>query len=105
MDKSFIIILIAIGVIGFSSSAYIFSENEIVGEVDLISKFTSDKTKYLDKINECINENTTSEGSITLNSFSSSLLYDLKVRAENTDNIDELEFLLDQVYKTTNCKP
>lgn len=50
-------------------------------------------------------ENTTVDGSIALNSFTASLLYDLKERAENAENIDELEFLLEQVYKTTNCKP
>ena len=94
MDKSFVVILIAITVIAFSSSAYIFSDN-----------FPSDKEEYLTKINECMEENTTVAGSIALNSFTASLLYDLKERAENAENIDELEFLLEQVYKTTNCKP
>ena len=105
LDKSFVIILIAIAIIGFSSSAYIFSENEIIGEINLMSEFTEDKTKYLDKINKCINENTAAEGTIALNSFSASILQDLHQRAKNANSVDELEFLLNQVYNTTNCKP
>ena len=105
MDKSFVVILIAITVIAFSSSAYIFSENQILGNINIASNFPSDKDEYLTKINECMEENTTVDGSIALNSFTASLLYDLKERAENAENIDELEFLLEQVYKTPNCKP
>ena len=62
-------------------------------------------TEYLDKINKCIIENTAAEGTIALNSFSAEILQDLHQRAKNANSIDELEFLLNQVYQTTNCEP
>ena len=105
MDKSFVIILVAIAVIAFSSSAYIFSENQLIGNNDLLNMLKSDRIEYINTINKCIDENTTADGSIALNSFTSSLLHDLKVRAQAAESIDELEDILDQVYKTTDCKP
>ena len=105
LDKSFVIILVAIAVIAFSSSAYIFSENQLIGNNDLMNMFKSDRTEYINTINKCIDENTTVDGSIALNSFTSTLLHDLKVRAQAAESIDELEDILDQVYKTTDCKP
>jgi len=105
MDKSFVIILVAIAVIAFSSSAYIFSENQIIENVNMQSVFSSDRTEYINKINKCLDENTTVDGSIALNSFTSSLLHDLKERAQTAESIDELEDILDQVYNTTTCKP
>ena len=105
MDKSFVIILVAIAVIAFSSSAYIFSENQIIENINIQSVFTSDRTEYINKINKCLEENTTLDGSIALNSFTTSLLHELKERAQTAENIDELEAILTQVYNATTCKP
>ena len=105
MDKSFLIIVISVAVIGFSASAYIFSENKIIDNVGLIGSFSSDRMEYINKINNCINENTNVDDSITLNSFTATILRDLQERAVKAETIDELEFILDQVYKTTSCKP
>ena len=105
LDKSFVIILVAIAVIAFSSSAYIFSENQIIENIDMQSIFSSDRTEYINKINKCLDENTTVDGSIALNSFTTSLLLELKERAQTTENIDELEAILTQVYNATTCKP
>ena len=105
MDKSFVIVLIAIAIIGFSSSAYIFSENQIIENIDMQNIFSSDRTEYINKINKCLEENTSVDGSIALNSFTSSLLHDLKERAQTAESIDELEDILTQVYSTTTCKP
>ena len=97
--------MVAIAVIAFSSSAYIFSENQLIGNNDLLNMLKSDRIEYINTINKCIDENTTADGSIALNSFTSSLLHDLKVRAQAAESIDELEDILDQVYKITDCKP
>tara|TARA_B100000029_G_scaffold325324_1_gene317845 strand:- start:146 stop:463 length:318 start_codon:yes stop_codon:yes gene_type:complete len=105
MDKSFLIIVISVAVIGFSASAYIFSENKIIDNVGLVDSFSSDRMEYINKINNCINENRAADDSITLNSFSAGLLNDLRERAAKAETVDELEFILDQVYKTTSCKP
>ena len=105
MDKSFVIVLIAIAIIGFSSSAYIFSENQIIKNIEMPSIFSSDRTEYINKINKCLDENTIVDDSIALNSFTTTLLHDLKVRAQATESIDELEDILEQVYNTTTCKP
>ena len=105
LDKSFVIILVAIAVIAFSSSAYIFSENQIIENINMQSIFSSDRAEYINKINKCLDENTTVDGSIALNSFTASLLHELKERAQTTESIDELEDILDQVYNATTCKP
>jgi len=105
MDKSFLIIVISVAIIGFSASAYIFSENKIIDNIGLIDSFSSDRMDYINKINKCINENTNDDASITLNSFTATVLRDLQERAINAETVDELEFILDQVYKTTSCKP
>ena len=94
LDKSFVIILVAIAVIAFSSSAYIFSENQIIENIDMQNIFSSDRTEYINKINKCLEENTSVDGSIALNSFTSSLLHDLKERAQTAESIDELEDIL-----------
>ena len=65
----------------------------------------SDRIEYINTINKCIDENTTADGSIALNSFTTSLLLELKERAQTTENIDELEAILTQVYNATTCKP
>jgi len=105
LDKSFVIILVTIAVIAFSSSAYIFSENQIIENIDMQSIFSSDRTEYINKINKCLDENTIVDDSIALNSFTASLLRDLKERAQTTESIDELKDILDQVYSATTCKP
>jgi len=105
MDKSFVIVLIAITVIGFSSSAYIFSETQIIENIDMQSIFSSDRTEYINKINKCLDENTTADGSIAINSFTASVLNDLKERAQTAESIDELKSILTQVYNATTCKP
>ena len=105
MDKSFLIIVISVAIIGFSASAYIFSENKIIGNIGIIDSFSSDRMDYINKINNCIDENTNADASITLNSFTATVLRDLQERAINAETVDELEFILDQVYKTTSCKP
>ena len=73
--------------------------------MNLLNNSSSDRMEYVNKINSCIEENTTADGAIALNSFTASLLHDLKNRASNADSIEELEFILNQVYKTTSCKP
>ena len=73
--------------------------------VRLVDSFSSDRMVYINKINNCIVENTNADASITLNSFTASVLHDLQERAKKAETIDELEFILDQVYKTTSCKP
>jgi len=105
MDKSFLIIVISVAIIGFSASAYIFSESKIIDNIGLIDNFSSDRMDYINKINNCIDENTNADASITLNSFTATVLRDLQERAINAETVDELEFILDQVYKTTSCKP
>jgi len=105
MDKSFLIIVISVAIIGFSASAYIFSESKIIDNIGLIDSFSSDRMDYINKINNCIDENTNADASITLNSFTATVLRDLQERAINAETVDELEFILDQVYKTTSCKP
>ena len=105
LDKSFVIILVAIAVIAFSSSAYIFSENQIIENINMQSIFSSDRAEYINKINKCLDENTTVDGSIALNSFTASVLHDLKERAQTTESIDELEDILYQLYNATTCKP
>ena len=104
MGKGFPIIIAIVAIIGFSSSAYFFSQTDITIESPIDIEVQS-KNSVMQEIESCIEQNLAGESSIALNSFTSSLLHDLKERAQTAESIDELEDILDQVYNATTCKP
>ena len=68
MGKVFPITIIVVAVIGFLSSAYLFSESNLSIENPITIKTQSDNS-VIQEINRCIEQNLAGDSSIALNSF------------------------------------
>ena len=104
MDKVFPIIIAVVAIIGFSSSAYFFSQSDITIENPIAIEIQS-KNSVMQEIESCIEQNLAGESSIALNSFNTNMLLTLKEAAMETDNDDELEKIKQKLYTLTNCRP
>ena len=103
MGKMFLIVVVAVGIIGFSSSAYFFSESEISIESP-ISIETQSSNSVMQEIESCIEENL-AWGSISLNSFNTNMLLTLKEAASEAESDNELEEIRQRLHSLTDCKP
>ena len=104
MDKGFPIIIAAVAIIGFSSSAYFFSQTDITIESPIAIEVQS-KNSVMQEIESCIKQNLAGESSIALNSFNTNMLLTLKEAAIEADNDDELEKIKQKLYTLTDCRP
>jgi hypothetical protein len=104
MDKVFPIIIAAVAIIGFSSSAYFFSQTDITIESPIAIEVQS-KNSVMQEIESCIEQNLAGESSIALNSFNTNMLLTLKEAAIEADNDDELEKIKQKLYTLTDCRP
>ena len=104
MDKVFPIIIAVVAIIGFSSSAYFFSQSDITIESPIAIEVQS-KNSVMQEIESCIEQNLAGESSIALNSFNTNMLLTLKEAAMETDNDDELEKIKQKLYTLTDCRP
>ena len=104
MGKMFPIIIAVVAIVGFSSSAYFFSQTDITIESPIAIEVQS-KNAVMQEIESCIEQNLAGESSIALNSFNTNMLLTLKEAAMETDNDDELEKIKQKLYTLTNCKP
>ena len=103
MGKIFPIIIIAVAIIGFSSSAYLFSESDI--SIDSpISIETQNDNLVLQEIEECIEQNLAG-GSVALNSFNTNMLLTLKESASEAKTDKELNEISERFHRLTDCKP
>ena len=89
MGKMFPIVVIVVAIIGFSSSAYFFSETEISIETPVTIE-TQNNNSVMEEIEACIEENLAG-GSISLNSFNTNMLLTLKEAANEAETENELE--------------
>ena len=89
--------VIAVDVIGFAASSYFFSGQTI--SVD----WMFDKSKYIQKIDACLETQTS--GNISLNSFATNFVTNLKEQAEAAESEDEIKEILDKLYEITSCGP
>ena len=103
MGKIFPIVVVAIAIIGFSSSAYFFSESEISIESP-ITVVTQSNNPVMVEIEACIEENLAG-GSIALNSFNTNMLLTLKEAASEAETEKELEEIRERLHNLTDCKP
>lgn len=103
MGKVFPIIVVAVAIIGFSSSAYFFSESEVSIESP-ISIQTQSNNSVMDEIEACIEANLAG-GSVSLNSFNTNMLLTLKEAASEAETDSELEEIRDRLHSLTDCKP
>tara|TARA_B100001123_G_C15112239_1_gene947936 strand:- start:180 stop:494 length:315 start_codon:yes stop_codon:yes gene_type:complete len=104
MGKIFPITVIAVAIVGFSASAYIFSESNISIE-NPISIETQSINPLKEEIENCIEQNLASGSSIALNSFNTNMLLTLKEYAENAQTDDDLKQIREKLYSLTDCKP
>jgi len=103
MGKMFPIVVVTVAIIGFSSSAYFFSESEISIEPPIRIE-TQSNNPVMAEIEACIEENL-SGGSISLNSFNTNMLLTLKEAASEAETEDELEEIRERLHNLTDCKP
>jgi hypothetical protein len=103
MGKIFPIIVIAVAIIGFSSSAYFFSESDISIESP-ISIETQDNNSLMNEIEACIEQNLVGD-SISLNSFNTNMLLTLKEAASEAQTDEELNQIKQKLYNLTDCRP
>ena len=104
MAKTFPIIIILVAIVGFSSSAYFFSETNITIESPISMEFQNNSS-LMQEIESCIEQNLAGESSVALNSFNTNMLLTLKQTAMETDDENELEQIKQKLYTLTNCKP
>ena len=103
MGKMFPIVIIAVAIIGFSSSAYFFSESEISIKSP-ISIETQSNNSVMEEIETCIEENLAG-GSTALNSFNTNMLLTLKEASIEAETDEELEEIRERLHNLTDCNP
>ena len=104
MEKTFPIIIAVIAIVGFSSSAYFFSQTNISIDSPISLEIQGDNS-LMQEIESCIEQNLAGESSIALNSFNTNMLLTLKEAAMETEDEKELEQIKQKLYTLTNCKP
>ena len=98
INVKFTIGVIAIIVIGFGGSFYIFSSG-LVNEITI----QFDKSKYIEKIDACMDS--LFIGNVGVNSFAISLAESLKQQIEETESEDTAKEALARLYTATSCEP
>ena len=97
LNIKFTVAVIAVVVIGFTTSSYVFSTQPIS------SDWMFDKSKYIQEIDACLE--THSFGDISINSFGKSFVENLKQQAEESQSEEEVKEIMNRLYDITNCKP
>jgi len=97
LNIKFTVAVIAVVVIGFTTSSYFFSTQPIS------SDWMFDKSKYIQEIDACLESQ--SLGEISLNSFGKSFVTNLKQQAEASQSEEEIKEILNRLYDITSCKP
>ena len=104
MGKIFPIVIIAVAIVGFSTSAYIFSDPEISIE-NPISIVTQSNNAVIQEIERCIEENLAGESSVAFNSFNINMLFTLKASAIDAQTDEELNEIRERLHRLTDCNP
>ena len=97
LNIKFTVAVIAVVVIGFTTSSYFFSTQPISTD------WMFDKSAYIQKIDACLESH--SFGDISINSFGKSFVENLKQQAEASQSEEEIKEIVDRLYKITSCEP
>ena len=97
INIKFTVAVIAVVVIGFTTSSYFFSTQPISTD------WMFDKSAYIQKIDACLESH--SFGDISINSFGKSFVENLKRQAEASQSEEEIKEIVDRLYKITSCEP
>ena len=105
MDKIFVIVLCSIAIIGFSASAYIFAQTDIISDFGSITdNISAKKAQIIDEVNRCINKNKVADDSVMLDSIENDLPSNLVNQVENANDAETLDRISKQIYNITACK-
>ena len=96
LNVKFTVAVIAVVVIGLTTSSYFFSTQPI--SIDLF-----DKSAYIQEIDACLEVH--SFGDISINSFGKSFVENLKKQAEASQSEEEVKEIMNRLYDITSCKP
>ena len=97
INIKFTVAVIAVVVIGFTTSSYFFSTQPISTD------WMFDKSAYIQKIDACLESQ--SFGDISINSFGKSFIENLKQQAEASQSEEEVKEILNRLYNITSCEP
>jgi len=97
INVKFTVAVIAVVVIGFTTSSYFFSTQPISTD------WMFDKSKYIQKIDACLESQ--SFGEISINTFAKNFITNLKVQAEAAESEKEIKEIVDRLYEITSCEP
>ena len=97
LNVKFTVAVIAVVVIGFTASSYFFSGQPISGD------WMFDKSKYIQEIDACLEAH--SFGDISINSFGTSFVENLKQQAEAAESEEEIKEIVNRLYDITKCEP
>ena len=97
INVKFTVAVIAVVVIGFTTSSYFFSTQPISTD------WVFDKSAYIQKIDACLESH--SFGDISINSFGKSFVENLKRQAEASQSEEEIKEILNRLYTITSCEP
>ena len=104
LNVKFTVAVIAIIIVGFSASAYIFSSQAFDGLTSSINMAVIDKSQYIEKIDNCLEIQTI--GDITLNSFTQKWAFDFKEKIMKAESDEELKGIMNEFYTiVSHCKP
>ena len=97
INVKFTVAVIAVVVIGFTTSSYFFSTQPISTD------WMFDKSAYIQKIDACLDSH--SFGDVSINSFGKSFVENLKQQAEASQSEEEVKEILNRLYDITSCEP
>ena len=97
LNVKFTVAVIVVAVVGFTASSYFFSGQPLSDD------WMFDKSKYIQKIDACLEVYTF--GDISLNSFGKSFVENLKQQAEESQSEEEVKEIMNRLYDITSCKP
>ena len=97
INVKFTVAVIAVAVVGFTASSYLFSGQPISGD------WMFDKSKYIQEIDACLESQ--SLGDISLNSFAKQFVATLKEQALEAESEEEVKDIVNRLYNITDCEP
>ena len=103
MTKSFVITIVIVAVVAFSASAFVFSYIKIILVLPLSTQPGDlDKQSVLNEIDRCEEQNL--NGHMSVNSFNTNMLINLKQSVMNAETEQSLEEIRNTLYQVTDCK-
>ena len=103
MTKSFVITIVIVAVVAFSASAFVFSDNNITLDLPVSTQAGDlDKQSVLNEIDRCEEQNL--NGHMSVNSFNTNMLINLKQSVMNAETEQSLEEIRNTLYQVTDCK-